>query len=598
MKYSINDFDIFAQKVNYDTKIRNKKMNIIGFSLTVLAFSSFLLLLVIYFRTNFTKVSQKVEDVELYSDLMKSSNVPSFELIGNADRFIERRKEINFEFYNNKFQLLGNVGMINFGVMLVDTDNNNLIKLNEVSFTIYNNSENTFTKTTAFTYPCSTMLNKINSLYNTEFLISQYKILELYECFDIDIMIDKNLNELSFYFLYNNTSPNFEITIQNNRNILLNIFQFDIDYLSRTHPQINPKFTSHFIPKNYPLIVDLYYQSIYYKYFYLNLIRYFDIKPFDSFYHSVSIEYSNNKNDDTIKIKYHLIDTVKTINFYNTSLFINYSVYGNLLFLFYLIGRTIYNAIPINFSLLPIIKKICILIPEKKEKEVELISRKIENFNDNEETNNEVLIEMTENNKYNEDQPVLNKIQQLQEKKAINDKNNKIKINKYKRRIINLRENIRSLEQILYHQIIRFNSIKDSDVIIESNDKELVNKGITLTYTLTDISEFINSCKRLKILLSQTLSKNSFVLFNHLNKRIIKGKVINNELSSLKQKSNFKSSDIIFSSIKRYREIKQFREYDKKILISFKNYAQSNLVEELIELLNKYYRLIAFENDI
>ena len=39
-------------------------------------------------------------------------------------------------------------------------------------------------------------------------------------------------------------------------------------------------------------------------------------------------------------------------------------------------------------------------------------------------------------------------------------------------------------------------------------------------------------------------------------------------------------------------------EYDKKILISFKNYAQSNLVEELIELLNKYYRLIAFENDI
>ena len=238
------------------------------------------------------------------------------------------------------------------------------------------------------------------------------------------------------------------------------------------------------------------------------------------------------------------------------------------------------------------------MIPEKKEKEVELISRKIENFNDNEETNNEVLIEMTENNKYNEDQPVLNKIQQLQEKKAINDKNNKIKINKYKRRIINLRENIRSLEQILYHQIIRFNSIKDSDVIIESNDKELVNKGITLTYTLTDISEFINSCKRLKILLSQTLSKNSFVLFNHLNKRIIKGKVINNELSSLKQKSNFKSSDIIFSSIRRYREIKQFREYDKKILISFKNYAQSNLVEELIELLNKYYRLIAFENDI
>ena len=115
---------------------------------------------------------------------------------------------------------------------------------------------------------------------------------------------------------------------------------------------------------------------------------------------------------------------------------------------------------------------------------------------------------------------------------------------------------------------------------------------------MTDISEFINSCKRLKILLSQTLSKNSFVLFNHLNKRIIKGKVINNELSSLKQKSNFKSSDIIFSSIKRYREIKQFREYDKKILISFKNYAQSNLVEELIELLNKYYRLIAFENDI
>ena len=72
MKYSINDFDIFAQKVNYDTKIRNKKMNIIGFSLTVLAFSSFLLLLVVYFRTNFTKVSQKVEDVELYSDLMKS----------------------------------------------------------------------------------------------------------------------------------------------------------------------------------------------------------------------------------------------------------------------------------------------------------------------------------------------------------------------------------------------------------------------------------------------------------------------------------------------------------------------------------------------
>ena len=68
MKYSINDFDIFAQKVNYDTKIRNKKMNIIGFSLTVLAFSSFLLLLVIYFRTNFTKVSQKVEDVELCSD--------------------------------------------------------------------------------------------------------------------------------------------------------------------------------------------------------------------------------------------------------------------------------------------------------------------------------------------------------------------------------------------------------------------------------------------------------------------------------------------------------------------------------------------------
>ena len=597
MKYSINDFDLFAQKVTYDTKTRNKKMNIIGFSLTVVTFSSFLLLFVIYYRTNFTKVSQKVEDVQLYTDFLNISNVPSFELYGDVDRFIERRKEIDFEFFNQKKKFVGNVGMINFGLMLVDTDNNNIIKLNEVSFNIYSNSENTFAKIISLTYPCSKAINKINSLYDTRNMISQYKILELYECFDIDITIEKNLNDLSFDFIYNNTSPNFDITFQNNRNIILNIVQFDIDYLSRSHPQINPKFSSHFIPQKNPLKVDLYYQSIYYKYYYLNLIRSIDIKPFDSFYHSVSIEYSNNKNDD-ILIRYHLIDTVKTINFYNTSFFINYSVYGNLLFLFYLIGRTIYNAIPINFSLLPIIKKICILVTEKKEKEVELISRKIELLNDNEENNNEVLIEMTENNKYNEDQPILNKIQQLQEKKALNDKNNIIKINKFKNRIISLREGIRSLEQILFHQIIRFNSIKETNIIIELKDKELVNKGITLTYTLTDISEFVHSCKRLKIILSQILSNNSFVLFNHLNKRIIKGKLVNNELSSLKKKSNFKSSDIILNSIKRYRELKRFKEYDKKIIISFKDYTQSNLVEEFIELLNKYYRLIAYENDI
>ena len=124
-------------------------------------------------------------------------------------------------------------------------------------------------------------------------------------------------------------------------------------------------------------------------------------------------------------INYFLMDTTKSVRFFNQKMLITYGIFGNLLFLFFFCGKLIYNLISVRFSLLPITSKVSVIIEKTDEIHVDLLykdmaSKAIE-LNKIKEIQKEAskLIELTEIKQKNEELPK-SKIKKLRNLNLLN----------------------------------------------------------------------------------------------------------------------------------------------------------------------------------
>ena len=496
MKFSSDFFDLFSKEIEYPIKFRNIYMKYIGFSITIVMFAIFSFLFFMYnilssLQTptekseSFTNLYSYYDKNYDYNDpndkkyISKYSN-PYFFVTGDIQTFIQKREKIKYNFFeeNNNY---GNIGIFGLGILISDFQNKNQVLLNnsniELSFKYYNITNELGTNSTseviniANYYPCSELIQDLESLYEIKkerSLLNKNEILQMFTCFNISFCFTKDLQ-------YNesiNTVPNIEIKISLNiDNVLLTILRIKKRQTLYKRYQFEPVISSYMINKGLTYELNSSYQNTYYEYTFLNLMK---EDNFDSNYDNMNDTLNIKNNIDSFDFKSHflinyfLMDTTKSVRFFNQKMIITYGIFGNLLFLFCFCGKLIYNLISVRFSLLPITSKVLlpitskvsIIIEKKDEIHVDLLykdmaSKAIE-LNKIKEIQKEAskLIELTEIKQKNEELPK-SKIKKLRNLNLLNTQIQKSEQEFDKDAINKKNDNIRIQEDLIYEQITR-----------------------------------------------------------------------------------------------------------------------------------------------
>lgn len=319
--------------------------------------------------------------------------------------------------------------------------------------------------------------------------------------------------------------------------------------------------------------------------------------PYRSGYENINNTMSHYNNNDSsysqFTIKYYLVDEVKTIQFYCQSLIVKYGIFGNLLFLFLLLGRIIYSFFPIEKCFEEVMQKEAFVvekhneysaeilfqdltpkIQEKKEKNVEMIE--MSNRNSSRRENNDTK------DKYEKMRKALMLKQEMQNEAKIINQNN----------ILIETDNLRYYENVIYAQITCFKNLLHFP--LSSKDKNLLLKGKHLIYSFTDIeaillriSFFTFSIKHI------VLSEAEYELYHQFSRSIISNINIK---GIVKEKKTNEYYNMLKNSISKFRNNNKKTIYDDKIINFFKIFVQKNLIDDYKRELYNYYNLLLNQN--